>query len=79
MEVFLYLVPLSLSLGLLGLGAFLWSVRSGQFDDLDHAAWHAILDDEPLPKDARPTNRSSAQPATRPSTLPGTPADSPAD
>ena len=54
MEVLLYLVPLALGLGLLGLGAFLWSAKSGQFDDLDRAAWHAILDDdEPAPPPKR--------------------------
>jgi cbb3-type cytochrome oxidase maturation protein len=42
------LVPLALGLGLLGLLAFLWSLKNGQFDDLEGAAWRAILDDEPL-------------------------------
>lgn len=46
MEVLIYLVPLALSLGLLGLGAFLWSLRSGQYDDLEGAAWRAIMDDD---------------------------------
>ena len=46
MEVLVYLVPMALALGLLGLAAFLWSLRSGQYDDLDGAAWRAILDDE---------------------------------
>ena len=39
------LLPIALLLGLGGLAAFLWSVRSGQYDDLDGAA-HRILDDE---------------------------------
>ena len=47
MEVLVYLVPLALALGALGLGAFLWSLKSGQFDDLDGAAWRAIADDDP--------------------------------
>ena len=47
MEVLVYLVPLALMLGLLGLIGFLWSLRNGQFDDLDGAAWRAIADDEP--------------------------------
>lgn len=49
MEVMVILVPLALVLGLLGLIAFLWALRSGQFDDLDGAAWRAIADDEPPP------------------------------
>jgi cbb3-type cytochrome oxidase maturation protein len=50
MEVLIYLVPMALALGLLGLAAFLWSLKSGQYDDLDGAAWRAIMDDDPPPK-----------------------------
>ena len=46
MEGLLYLIPAALFLGLLGLGAFLWSLKSGQFDDLDGAAHRILLDDE---------------------------------
>jgi cbb3-type cytochrome oxidase maturation protein len=46
MEVLIYLVPLALGLGLLGLAAFLWTLKSGQYDDLDGAGWRAIMDDE---------------------------------
>lgn len=46
MEVLVYLVPLALLLGLLGLGGFLWSLRSGQYEDLDGAAWRALHDDD---------------------------------
>lgn len=46
MEVLIYLVPIALSLGLLGLGAFLWSLKTGQYDDLEGAAWRAIMDDD---------------------------------
>jgi cbb3-type cytochrome oxidase maturation protein len=47
MEVMVILVPLALGLGLLGLLGFLWSLKSGQYDDLEGAAWRAITDDEP--------------------------------
>jgi cbb3-type cytochrome oxidase maturation protein len=64
MEVLVFLVPLAITLGALGLVAFLWSLRNGQYDDLDGAAWRAIADDEPGPpavKDASPPpNRSSS-------------------
>jgi len=46
MEVLIYLVPLALGLGLLGLGAFLWSLRSGQYDDLQGAALRVLEDDD---------------------------------
>lgn len=41
----IYLIPIALLLGFVGLLAFLWSMKSGQFDDLDGAA-HRILFDE---------------------------------
>jgi cbb3-type cytochrome oxidase maturation protein len=47
MEVLVVLVPLALALGLVGLLGFLWSLKSGQYDDLEGAAWRAIADDEP--------------------------------
>lgn len=46
------LVPIGILLGLAGLGAFLWSLRSGQYDDLDGAAERILMDDDlegPLP------------------------------
>jgi cbb3-type cytochrome oxidase maturation protein len=47
MEVMVILVPLALGLGLVGLLGFLWSLKSGQYEDLEGAAWRAIADDEP--------------------------------
>ncbi len=46
MDVIIYLIPLALLLGLLGLGAFLWALKSGQFDDLDGAAHRILFEDE---------------------------------
>jgi cbb3-type cytochrome oxidase maturation protein len=57
MEVMVILVPLALGLGLVGLLAFLWSLKSGQYDDLEGAAWRAIADDEAAPED-RPVERT---------------------
>jgi cbb3-type cytochrome oxidase maturation protein len=45
MTIIIYLIPVALGLGLLGLGAFIWSIRSGQFDDMQGPAYR-ILDDE---------------------------------
>jgi cbb3-type cytochrome oxidase maturation protein len=50
MEVLVILVPVALLLGLAGLVAFLWSLRTGQYDDLEGAAWRAIADDDPPPE-----------------------------
>ncbi|MBY6262948.1 cbb3-type cytochrome oxidase assembly protein CcoS [Azospirillum sp. 412522] len=53
MDELLYLIAIALSLGGLGLAAFLWALKSGQFDDLDGAA-HRVLFDDDLPPPARP-------------------------
>ncbi|MBF0166690.1 MAG: cbb3-type cytochrome oxidase assembly protein CcoS [Alphaproteobacteria bacterium] len=44
----LILIPVALLLGLGGLMAFLWALRSGQFEDLDGAAHRILFDDEPI-------------------------------
>jgi len=43
------LIPVALGLGLAALGAFFWTVRSGQFDDLDGAALRILIDDDTSP------------------------------
>ncbi|MGI9513229.1 MAG: cbb3-type cytochrome oxidase assembly protein CcoS [Anderseniella sp.] len=45
MNLLMFLIPIALSLGCLGLAAFIWSLRNGQYDDLDGAA-ERILDDD---------------------------------
>lgn len=46
MNVLIYLIPIALFLGLLGLAAFLWALRDGQFEDLDGAAERVLFDDD---------------------------------
>jgi cbb3-type cytochrome oxidase maturation protein len=46
MTALAWLIPAALVLGLLGLAAFLWALRSGQFEDLEGASWRAIQDSE---------------------------------
>ena len=53
MTILLFLIPVALALGALGLAAFMWSLRSGQFDDLDGAA-SRILIEEDRPKLPKP-------------------------
>jgi cbb3-type cytochrome oxidase maturation protein len=45
MSYLAWLVPLALGMGLAGLAAFLWSMRSGQYEDLDGAAERVLLAD----------------------------------
>ena len=53
----LFLIPVALLLGLTGLAAFLWAMKSGQFDDLDGAAYRILFDE-----DKPPAERPSADP-----------------
>jgi cbb3-type cytochrome oxidase maturation protein len=46
-DVLLYLIPVALFMGFLGLLGFLWALKSGQYDDPDGAAERILHDDEP--------------------------------
>ncbi len=46
MNVLVYLVPAALGLGLIGLLAFMWSLKSGQYEDMDGAALRVLSDDD---------------------------------
>jgi cbb3-type cytochrome oxidase maturation protein len=46
MNVLVYLVPMALVLGLTGLAAFLWSLKAGQYQDLDGAALRILDNDD---------------------------------
>ncbi len=51
-----FLIPVALFLGGLGLLAFIWALRSGQYEDLDGAAERILLDD--------PAENDATRPAT---------------
>ncbi len=59
MTALAWLIPIALFLGLLGLAAFLWSLKSGQFEDLEGAAYR-ILEDDPADA-AQPDGRDDRQ------------------
>ena len=46
MSILIYLVPIALLLGCMGLGAFIWSLKNGQYDDMDGAAHRILIDDD---------------------------------
>ncbi len=48
-----WLIPMALLLGGLGLAAFLWSLKSGQYDDLEGAAYRALEDEPPVTPERR--------------------------
>ncbi len=59
MDVIVYLIPIALFMGALGLAAFIWSTRTGQLDDMDGAAMRALRDDDGTisSKSEAPTHR----------------------
>ncbi|WP_130472745.1 cbb3-type cytochrome oxidase assembly protein CcoS [Candidatus Magnetaquicoccus inordinatus] len=71
MEILYILLPLALLLGLSGLAGLIWSIRHGQFDDLEGPAYRILFDDDqallPVPL---PTNSPEAPSTTDPPSLP---------
>ncbi|MGH6923299.1 MAG: cbb3-type cytochrome oxidase assembly protein CcoS [Propylenella sp.] len=63
MNVLVYIIPVALGLGALGLLAFLWSLKSGQYDDLDGAAERILIDEEPVNDNEAPPPDKRARPA----------------
>lgn len=49
MDVLLYLVPLAILLSFVGLIAFFWTLKSGQYDDPEGNARRILLDDDSPP------------------------------
>ncbi len=48
MTALAWLVPLALLMGGVGLAAFLWSLKSGQYEDMEGAAYRALEDEPPV-------------------------------
>jgi cbb3-type cytochrome oxidase maturation protein len=55
MDVLVYLIPIAIFLGAVGLTAFLWALKSGQFEDMDGAAERILHDDDDDDKSSRPS------------------------
>jgi len=49
MNILIYLIPIALFLGGLGLFAFLWALKSGQYNDLEGASWRVLDDGDDRP------------------------------
>lgn len=61
MTIIYVLIPLSIVMMIIAVGAFFWAVRSGQFDDLDTPALD-ILDDDEYPEERKPDSNSDDRP-----------------
>jgi cbb3-type cytochrome oxidase maturation protein len=46
MDIMIFLIPAAVAMGALGLAAFFWSLKAGQYEDLDGAAQRILIDDE---------------------------------
>lgn len=57
MNDFLFLVPIALILGFIGLLAFVWSLKTSQYDDMDGAAERILFEEEDKPAQACSTQR----------------------
>ena len=49
MKDYFYLIPIAFGLGLTALTAFMWSLKVGQYDDLDGAAERILHDETDAP------------------------------
>jgi cbb3-type cytochrome oxidase maturation protein len=63
MNILTFLIPLALLIAGSAAAAFVWSVRSGQLDDLDTPPRRLIADDVCLTPATTPASRGSAAPA----------------
>jgi cbb3-type cytochrome oxidase maturation protein len=63
MTTLVYLIPVALFLGGMSLLAFLWALRSGQYEDLDGAGARILLD--PEDERAQPVTRRDWRPTAR--------------
>ena len=61
MSVLLYLIPIALLFGIGSLVAFLWALKSGQYEDLEGAGARILIDtdDAPLPDEAPATDTTA--------------------
>ncbi len=49
MDILIYLIPIALLLGGVALAAFLWTLKSGQYDDMEGAANRILFEDDERP------------------------------
>jgi cbb3-type cytochrome oxidase maturation protein len=49
MTDFFFLVPIAIGLGLAGLASFMWTLKNGQYDDLEGAAERILFENNEGP------------------------------
>ena len=53
-----FLIPVALGLGLVGLGFFFWTMKDGQYDDLDGAAHRILIEEDEFDRNEQPSRHS---------------------
>ena len=61
MDVLLFLIPIALFMGLCGLIAFLWALKTGQYEDLEGAASRILFDEEEIPGEGEEDHAADKQ------------------
>ena len=69
---FFFLVPIAIGMGLVGLASFMWTLRSGQYDDLEGAAQRILLEgnEGPVLEEKRPMPSTGIKPEAGSSEFP---------
>lgn len=61
----LFLIPLSIGMGLIGLAAFIWALRNDQFEDPEGDAWRILEPQNPPDRHGPPLYDLAPQPHER--------------
>ncbi|MAU40527.1 MAG: cbb3-type cytochrome oxidase assembly protein CcoS [Kordiimonas sp.] len=59
MSNLVFLIPVALLLGGLGLIAFLWTLKTGQYDDLDGASYRALFEEDDIAAEQQKSSKES--------------------
>ena len=58
MDGLIYLIPIALFLDLVGLGCFLWTIKDGQYDDLEGATYRALFEEDDIEEEQKKKEKS---------------------
>jgi len=67
MSILYLLIPLAAVLVIVAGVFFIWSIKSGQFEDLEGPGFRILMDDDEnlVPDDAKPKKKTPAEPAVK--------------
>ena len=64
MKDYFYLIPIALCIGITALATFMWSLKNGQYDDLEGAAERILHEETDAPIRLTPPGRQPRKPGT---------------